>query len=142
MGRTSDETLQAAEAEMRRVHEVLLELEAERASTYERLDQIADESFDTKEQEAEIARRVELADQEAGRIQEKIDEAEAHFRRAQEDLDQCLSGTDDLDDDAGGNTGERSSVWDAADIWLSKGIDEDHMSGYTEDELRRAAEEK
>jgi predicted nuclease with TOPRIM domain len=68
MGRTSDETLQAAEAEMRRVHEVLLELEAERASTYERLDQIADESFDTKEQEAEIASRVELAEVPASAV--------------------------------------------------------------------------
>jgi hypothetical protein len=51
-----------------------------------------------------------------------------------------LSGADD-DDDADGNTGERLSVWDAADIWLSNGMDEDYMFGYTDDELRRAAKE-
>ena len=43
---------------------------------------------------------------------------------------------------ADGDSGETLSVWDAADIWLSKGRDEDYMFGYTEDELRRAAEEK
>jgi hypothetical protein len=32
------------------------------------------------------------------------------------------------------------SVWDAADIWLSNGGDEDYMFGYSEDELRHAAE--
>jgi len=31
------------------------------------------------------------------------------------------------------------SVYDAADIWLSRGQDEDYMFGYSEDELRRAA---
>jgi hypothetical protein len=44
--------------------------------------------------------------------------------------------------DAEGDSGETLSVWDAADIWLSKGMDEDYMFGYTEDELRRAAEEE
>jgi hypothetical protein len=50
------------------------------------------------------------------------------------------SGADD-DDDADEDTGERLSVWDAADIWRSNGMDEDYMFGYTEDELRRAADE-
>ncbi len=34
---------------------------------------------------------------------------------------------------------ERLNVWDAADIWQSKGMDEDYMFGYSEAELRRAA---
>ncbi len=47
----------------------------------------------------------------------------------------------DCDRDADGYTGETLSVWDAADIWLSKGQDEDYRFGYTEEELRRAAAE-
>lgn len=31
------------------------------------------------------------------------------------------------------------SVYDAADIWLSHGMDEDYTLGYTEEALRRAA---
>ena len=38
------------------------------------------------------------------------------------------------------NGGQSLSVYDAADIWLSKGQDEDYMFGYSEDELRRAAD--
>ena len=33
---------------------------------------------------------------------------------------------------------ESISVWDAADIWLSNGKDEDYMFGYTEEELENA----
>jgi hypothetical protein len=47
----------------------------------------------------------------------------------------------DDDDDADGESGEKLSVWDAADIWLSNGMDEHYMFGYSEDELRRAAKE-
>lgn len=142
MGGTRDEMVQAAEAEVRRVHDVLLKLEADHASAMERVDQIADEPFDTEEQAAEISRRVEIADQEVGRIQEQIAEAEDDLRRAQAAFDYYLSGADDDDDDAEGDSGETLSVWDAADIWLSNGMDEDYRFGYTEDELRRAAEEK
>ncbi len=142
MAGTRDEMLQAAEAEVRRLDDVLLKLEAERAAAWERIEQIADEPFDTPEQEAEISRRMEIADQEAARIGEKIAEVEDDLRRAQADFDYYLSGADDEDDDADGDTGEALSVWDAADIWLSKGMDEDYRFGYTEDELRRAAEEK
>jgi hypothetical protein len=138
MGRTRDELLQTAEAEMRRTHDVLLKLEAERDSAMERVDQIADEPFDTQEQEAEISRRVETADEEVGRNQEKIAEAEDDFRRASADVDYYVSGADDDDDDADGESGETLSVSDAADIWLSNGMDQDYMFGYTEDELRRA----
>jgi chromosome segregation ATPase len=141
MGRTRDEMLQAAEAEVRRIHEVLLKLEAERDAALERLNQIANEPFDTPEEEAELSRRMEIADQEYGRFEEKIAEAEHDFRRAQEDFNYLLSGADD-DEDTDGDSGEALDVHDAADIWLSKGMDEDYRFGYTEDELRRAAEEK
>lgn len=139
---TRDEMLQAAEAEMGRIHEVLLKLEAERDAATERLNQIADEPFDTPEEEAEVSRRVEIADEELGRIQEKVDEAEDDFRRAQADFDHYLLDADDDDGDADGDSGETLSVWDAADIWLSKGRDEDYMFGYSEDELRSATEEQ
>lgn len=33
---------------------------------------------------------------------------------------------------------ESLSVWDAADIWLSSGKDEDSMFGYTREELEEA----
>lgn len=36
--------------------------------------------------------------------------------------------------------GESLSVYDAADIWLSNGMDEDYTFGYSEDELRQAAD--
>lgn len=52
-------------------------------------------------------------------------------------------GNDDLiieDDDEDGEDGESLSVWDAADIWLSRGMDEDYTFGYDESELRRAAD--
>jgi hypothetical protein len=139
MGRKRDEMPQAAEGEMERIHQVLLKLEAERDAAWERLDQITDEPFDTPEEEAEISRRAEIVDQEVVGILEKIAEAEDDFRRAQED---SLSGADDDDDEADWDSGEALSVWDAADIWLSSGMDEDRMFGYSEDELRRAAEEK
>ena len=142
MERTRDETLQAAEAEVGRIHEVLLTLEAERDAAMDRPNQIADKPFDAPEEEAELSREVEIAEQELGRIQEKIAEAEDEFRRVQADFDDYLSGADDDDDDADGDSGETLSVSDAADIWLSKGRDEDYMFGYTEDELRRAAEAK
>src|SRR4051794_34279007 len=140
MARASDEMLQAAEAEVRRTHEVLLQLEAERDSLMERQDQVGDEPFDTPEQEAEISRRVGLLDDELGLKQEQINSAQEDWRLAQEDWDSLLLGADD-DDDADGDTGESLSVRDAADIWISKGMDEDYMFGYSEDELRRAAEE-
>lgn len=43
------------------------------------------------------------------------------------------------DHDGDGNSSESLSVHDAADIWLSNGMDEDYMFGYSESELRRAA---
>jgi chromosome segregation ATPase len=105
MGQPHDD-LQAAEAEGRRIHDVLLKLEAERDAASERLDQIADEPFDTPEEEAELSRRVEIADQEVGRISEQIAEAEDEFRRAQEEFDD-LSGAGEDSDDSDGDSGDR-----------------------------------
>lgn len=139
MGR--DEMLQA-EAEARRLHDVISKLEADRDAASARVDEIASEPFETPEEEAEISRRVEAADQDVQRIQEEIAEAEDDFRRAQEDFDHYSPGADDDDGDPDEETGERLSVWDAAQIWLSSGKDEDYMVGYTEDELQRAASEE
>jgi hypothetical protein len=50
----------------------------------------------------------------------------------------CTIG-EDHDDDGGG--GQSLSVHDAADIWRSNGMDEDYTFGYSESELRRAADE-
>jgi hypothetical protein len=97
MERTRDEMLQAAEAEVGRIHEDLLKLEAERDAAMERLNRIADEPFDTPAEEAELSRRVEMADQEFGRICEKIAEAEGDFQRAQADFDFYVLGGDDDD---------------------------------------------
>ena len=47
-----------------------------------------------------------------------------------------LDDYDDYDDDD--CYGERIDVYDAANIWLSSGKDEDQMFGYTEEELENA----
>lgn len=49
----------------------------------------------------------------------------------------CMIGVDHDADD--GIVGDSLSVSDAADIWMSNGMDEDYTFGYSEDELRRAA---
>jgi ribosomal protein L37AE/L43A len=48
----------------------------------------------------------------------------------------CGAGLDD--DDYDDDDSESLSVWDAAEIWLSNGKDEDYMFGYTEEELEDA----
>lgn len=49
----------------------------------------------------------------------------------------CMVGEDHA---AGAEVSNDSlSVWDAADIWLSNGMDEDYAFGFTEEELRRAS---
>lgn len=45
------------------------------------------------------------------------------------------------DEDEDDGEGEALSVYDAADIYGSKGQDEDYTFGYSEDELRRAADD-
>lgn len=47
----------------------------------------------------------------------------------------------DPNEDEGDEEGETLSVYDAADIYISKGQDEDYTFGYSEDELRRAADD-
>lgn len=51
----------------------------------------------------------------------------------------CLIGEDH--DQSGEVESQTLSVYAAADIWLSNGMDEDYTFGYSEDELRRAADE-
>ena len=51
--------------------------------------------------------------------------------------DTCHAGLED-DEDSDEDENESLSVYDAADIWLSNGKDEDYMFGYTEEELERA----
>jgi hypothetical protein len=50
----------------------------------------------------------------------------------------CEWGDDE--DDSTEEGAESLSVDDAADIWLSHGMDEDHTFGYSSSELRRAAD--
>lgn len=48
---------------------------------------------------------------------------------------------DDYDYDDDNDNGEAISVWDAADIYLSSGFDEDYQFGYTHEELTNALDE-
>ena len=82
-----------------------------------------------------------MAEQEVGRTQEEIDEV----KMTSEAPPRTSSTTSPAQVMTmmmrTGTPGRWLSVWDAADIWLSNGMDEDYMFGYTEEELRRAAEE-
>jgi chromosome segregation ATPase len=139
MGRTREEMMAAAEAEIRRLSDVLSKLEFDLAHAVERAEQIEDESVDTQEQAAAFSRRMEVAEQEIERLKQEVAEADGDLGRAQADWEYYSAGGAD-DDDPDEDTGERLSVWDAALIWSSNGRDEDYMFGYTEDELRRAAD--
>ena len=48
-------------------------------------------------------------------------------------------GEPDNDDE---DTGESLSVWDATDIYLSSGCDEDYAFGYAHEELMKASRDK
>lgn len=45
---------------------------------------------------------------------------------------------DEEDDEEDDDNGEALSVWDAADIYSSRGFDEDYRFGYTHEELIKA----
>jgi molybdopterin-biosynthesis enzyme MoeA-like protein len=62
MGRTRDEMMKAATAEIRRVRDVLWKLETDLAHAVEHAEQTEDETFDTQEQAAAISRRMEIAE--------------------------------------------------------------------------------
>jgi hypothetical protein len=51
----------------------------------------------------------------------------------------CTIGEDH--DEDGTPQSEGLDVYDAADIWMSSGMDEDYTFGYSEDELRHAADQ-
>ncbi|MBI4935944.1 MAG: hypothetical protein HY828_18840 [Actinobacteria bacterium] len=63
---------------------------------------------------------------------------EVHETEDSVDADAFYGSADALDDDDD-DDGEALNVHDAADIWLSSGMDEDSTFGFSDDELRRAA---
>jgi hypothetical protein len=133
------ERAEAAEAEAYRLGNVLLAKEEELAWAVEDIERLEDEPRDTAEQAAAFNSRWDMAQQELERLKLEVAEAKDDSDRAYEDWE-YYSGQGDDDDDAGEDAGERLSVEDAADIWLCSGMDEDRMFGYTEEELREAAD--
>jgi hypothetical protein len=129
--------VKAAEAEVRRLDKEQEKLEVALAEAEERLERLEEEAVNGEERRG-LSKELNKADDEVIRLRELLDEVEQAGGRAQEQVD-WLSG--DYDDDDEDDSGERLSVWDAADIWMSSGMDEDRRFGYTEEELRRAAEE-
>jgi chromosome segregation ATPase len=140
MDSAGDEMLQAAEAELRQAEEEMDKLDAQRDAAVDRLEELENAPFDTPEEEAELNRQLEEADEEVSRLRALADDAEQAWSLAHEQVDD-LSGASDDDDDADEDAGEMLSVDDAADIWMSSGMDEDRTFGYTEDELRDALED-
>ena len=72
-----------------------------------------------------------------GQLHASIDDAGEHNKC------RCTLGEDHYEsgqpvNDEGDAADESLSVGDAADIWRSKGMDEDYMFGYSDDELRNA----
>ena len=63
-----------------------------------------------------------------------------HYRDFGDYVEECRCMIGEDHDDDGELLGESLSVYDAADIWLANGMDEDYTFGYDEDELRRAAD--
>lgn len=133
---TREEMLAEAEAEIRKVGDVLDKLERDRAAAHARSEEIQDESFSTPEEEADISARVDAVERDIERLSQEISEAEDDLGRAQATWEDYNRGASDDEDDG---DDESLSVHDAADIWRSRGMDEDYMFGYSEDELRRAA---
>lgn len=136
MGRTRKEMLEEAEAEVRQAGEELSERESALAEAEGRLDAAESESWETDEELAEITARINAADEEVTRLKEGVAEASDDFRRAADTWESYSRGGEDDDDD---DSGESLSIEDAADIWMSNGMDSDYSSGFAEDELRRAS---
>lgn len=63
---------------------------------------------------------------------------EMHKRYSYSDWYCPSCGGPDDDDDEDIDDTERLDVYDAADIWMSSGMDEDYTFGYSEEELREA----
>lgn len=61
------------------------------------------------------------------------------FSHGKKDDDDDAYDSNDENYEYDDDEGESLNVWDAADIWLSNGMDEDYMFGYSEEELRHAA---
>lgn len=60
------------------------------------------------------------------------------MRKVSDDVYTCDSCSDGYDDYEDVDSEECLSVFDAANIWVSNGEDEDYMFGYSEEELRKA----
>lgn len=60
-----------------------------------------------------------------------------HYRTDDGEVEECRCM---IGEDHGDEETQSLSVYDAADIWLSNGMDEDYSFGYSEGELRRAAD--
>lgn len=122
-------------ARMQELDEIAARAEAERDAAADRLYAIEDEheEGESAEQEAEIEARREVAEAEYERLSEIADEAhDAHTAVFWEEDDE------DEDDE---DSSERLPLTEAKDIWLSSGMDEDYTMGYSEEELRREAED-
>lgn len=115
-------------ADLQRLSDLVTKAEADVIAAMARQDAIAGEPYETPEQAADIERRVNEMEDEIALLQAARDEAEDEFNRA-------VSWDDD--DDDGDGDGESLSLEDAANIWLSKGMDEHYTFGYTDEELRR-----
>lgn len=66
---------------------------------------------------------------------------EMHKRYSYSDWYCPNCGGPDDDEESEEDDGEALDVYEAADIWMSNGMDEDYTFGYTEEELQRAYDE-
>ena len=78
------------------------------------------------------------------RIMSIIDNLESDYEYDEDEDDEDEYDEDEYDEDGydedeyDDDCEERISVYDAADIWIAKGKDEDYMFGYSEEELEDA----
>jgi hypothetical protein len=129
---------EAAEAEAYRLSQVVLAKEEELAWAVEDIERLEDEPRDTEEQAAAFNSRWDNAQEEIERLKLEVAEAQGDLDRAYETWE-YYSGDGD-DDGPDEDAEERLSVEDAAEIWLFSGMDEDRRFGYSEEELREAAD--
>lgn len=66
-------------------------------------------------------------------LKNTVDKEKINDNKGAEDMKDYIGCDDNYDDDD-----EGLSVYEAAEIWASNGMDEDYMFGYTEEELEEA----
>ena len=118
------------EARLQKLSDAVTRSEAAYTEAMNRQDAIMDEPFETPEEGTEISRRANEMDAEIYQLREALEEAEQDFNDALSE--------DEIEDEESDR--EALSLGDAKDIWISQGMDEDYTFGYTEEELRRAAD--